>query len=268
MKYTFYMICVLLLFLAACFRMRQVFRKRQLSRFVRFFLIACLAVFFLVSEGLIWLEDYYHAEDEAFSYLQGSDQVIVNRTVNGYLFDGPGKDSAMIFYPGARVEVEAYAPMLFSLAEAGEDVFLVRMPFRIAFLGISEAEKLIGNFDYDAWYLAGHSMGGVAAAEYAAKHPDKISGIVYLASYPASDTDDKIRTLSVYGSEDGVLDREAYEKSRKYLPPEAQEEVIKGGNHACFGNYGEQKGDGKAVISAKEQQETTVQAVIAWINEP
>ena len=33
---------------------------------------------------------------------------------------------------------------------------------------------------------------------------------------------------------------------------------MEGGNHSQFGNYGEQKGDGKATISAEEQQRQTV----------
>ncbi|MCR5447760.1 MAG: alpha/beta hydrolase [Solobacterium sp.] len=265
MKYKLYMICVLLFFLAVCFLMRQVFRRKQTSRFWRFFSAACAAILFLLCEGFVWLKDVYHAEDKALRYLESSGSVIINRTANGYLFDGPGSDSALIFYPGAKVEAEAYAPLLYSLAEAGEDVFLVRMPFQIAFLGINEAETLIGNFDYDSWYLAGHSMGGVAAAAYAAKHAEEISGIVYLASYPASDTDDAVRVLSVYGDQDGVLNMQAYENSRKYVPPGAQEKVIQGGNHAQFGNYGEQKGDGKALIPAEEQQEETVKAILYWL---
>ena len=108
-------------------------------------------------------------------------------------------------------------------------------------------------------------MGGVAAAAYAAKHEEEISGIVYLASYPATDTDDAVRVLSVYGDQDGVLNMQAYENSRKYVPPGAQEKVIHGGNHAQFGDYGEQKGDGKALIPAEEQQEETVRAILYWL---
>ena len=41
--------------------------------------------------------------------------------------------------------------------------------------------------------------------------------------------------------------------------------VIKGGNHANFGNYGHQKGDAKATISRKEQQNQTVKAINNFI---
>ena len=44
------------------------------------------------------------------------------------------------------------------------------------------------------------------------------------------------------------------------------EVVIDGGNHAQFGNYGKQKGDGKAVISAEDQQTQTIQEIRKFLN--
>ena len=67
--------------------------------------------------------------------------------------------------------------------------------------------------------------------------------------------------LSIYGSEDGVLNREKYEKNRVNLPEDAIEYVIDGGNHSGFGYYGQQKGDHVAGISPKEQQEAVVDAL-------
>ena len=43
--------------------------------------------------------------------------------------------------------------------------------------------------------------------------------------------------------------------------------MIEGGNHAQFGNYGAQKGDGEAVISAQEQQEETIRFVMDVIKD-
>ena len=41
--------------------------------------------------------------------------------------------------------------------------------------------------------------------------------------------------------------------------------VIQGGNHANFGNYGHQKGDAKATISRKSQQNQTIKAIDQFI---
>ena len=76
-----------------------------------------------------------------------------------------------------------------------------------------------------------------------------------LAAYPTKElpqTD--FAVVSLYGSEDGVLKMNKAEKGRVYMPKEYTEICIKGGNHAQFGDYGVQKGDGKAEISRKEQQ--------------
>jgi len=43
--------------------------------------------------------------------------------------------------------------------------------------------------------------------------------------------------------------------------------VIEGGNHAQFGNYGKQKGDPDATISAAEQQNITVAAIKDFLAE-
>ena len=53
--------------------------------------------------------------------------------------------------------------------------------------------------------------------------------------------------------EDGVLDRQKLDAGIQYLPAGAVIQVIPGGNHAQFGSYGPQKGDGTALISPAEQ---------------
>ena len=70
---------------------------------------------------------------------------------------------------------------------------------------------------------------------------------------------------SIYGSEDKVLNREKLEEGRELLPLGFQEYCIEGGNHAWFGNYGEQEGDGTAEISKEEQQEQTVDSILTMI---
>ena len=84
-----------------------------------------------------------------------------------------------------------------------------------------------------------------------------------LGSYSTKKLSEDLKGLLVYGSEDGVLNRGAYEKNRGNVSA-ATEIVIKGGNHAQFGSYGVQKGDGKALISAREQWEETVRAVMEF----
>ena len=102
------------------------------------------------------------------------------------------------------------------------------------------------------------------AGSFAAGHAEELDGLVLLASYATSDLSESgLAVLSAYGSEDGVLNRESYAKNYGHLPADTQELVIAGGNHAQFGDYGAQAGDGTAQISAEEQQALTAEAIAA-----
>lgn len=207
---------------------------------------------------LAYTSNYYHAADVGLRALE-SDGVTVEKTDFGWFFDGPAADAALIFYPGAKVDESAYAPLLHRLAERNMDVFLVKMPFHLAFFGINKADGILDGYDYAHWYIGGHSLGGVMAVEYASSHD--LEGIILLASYPTKAVDEPI--LLLYGTDDGVLNMDRVEEASRFGTVETA--VIEGGNHANFGNYGEQAGDGDAAISAEEQQEQTVSAIEAWL---
>ena len=228
-------------------------RKKSKILLLIFVIIGCV---FFVYTGI-----YYHADKTADLALESDEKVHVKKTDTGCLFDGPSENDALIFYPGAKVEETAYAPLLHRIAEKEMDVFLVKMPFRIAFFGINLADDVIKNYSYDQWYIGGHSLGGVAACSYAAKHPEQFGGVILLASYPAGSIKNVPALVSIYGSKDGVLNMDKRAETEKYAPDYYKSFVIEGGNHAQFGNYGEQKGDGKPLISAEEQQEQTVEMI-------
>ena len=63
----------------------------------------------------------------------------------------------------------------------------------------------------------------------------------------------------------GVLNEKKYKKNRKNLPTDLSELVIDGGNHAYFGAYGEQKGDGVATVSNAEQIYVTASHIYLFI---
>ncbi len=83
-----------------------------------------------------------------------------------------------------------------------------------------------------------------------------------LAAYPTRAIPEHTKLLSVYGSNDTVLDKQAYEDARAYWPSGSNELVIEGGNHAQFGSYGEQAGDSAATVSADAQRNQTVDVVV------
>ena len=141
------------------------------------------------------------------------------------------------------------------------------MPFHLAIFDVNAADQVIEQQkDIHEWYMMGHSLGGAMAASYTAKHSDQITGLVLLGAYSTADLSQKdVEVLSIYGSQDGVLNRKKYEAEKKNLPSDFTEYVIEGGNHAGYGNYGKQKGDGEAEIPKKEQQQEVVdQVIVMW----
>lgn len=135
------------------------------------------------------------------------------------------------------------------------------MPLDMAIFGINKADDIISAYDYDEFYICGHSLGGTMAASYAASHPDDVKGIIMLASYPTNKLDDGMNYLSIYGSCDRVMSKDSYENSKPNWPKNAVELVIEGGNHSQFGRYGLQRGDGEASISHDEQEDKCVEAI-------
>ena len=70
--------------------------------------------------------------------------------------------------------------------------------------------------------------------------------------------------ISIYGSEDGVLNREKYAEYRRNLPAAFEEHIIQGGCHAGFGSYGPQDGDGVPTITGEEQIAETARLLTAF----
>ena len=237
----------------------------------RIILCVCLAVLLVIGIGsYAYVSDYYHADEtalEAMAYLTDSVQVEQDGNVTWFVPEDP--TAGLIFYPGGKVEHTAYAPLLRACAEQGILCALVRMPGNLAVLDANAADGLRQKHpEVTAWYMAGHSLGGAMAANYAAAHAEDFNGLILLAAYSTKDlTGTTLRVLSVYGSEDGVLNRESYEKNRSNLPADTTEVVLDGGCHAQFGSYGPQDGDGIPTISGEEQVRQTVEAIAAFVGQ-
>jgi hypothetical protein len=174
--------------------------------------------------------------------------------------------TGFIFYPGGRVDARSYAVPLRAIAEAGYLVALVPVPLNLAFFGIENADAVIAAYpEISNWVIGGHSLGGAMAGRYAYDHADTIDGLVLWASFVEEDFSLAARDLSVasiYGTLDGLASVESVEASRATLPADAQLVAIEGGNHAQFGDYGNQAGDRPATISRADQQAQAVAATV------
>lgn len=234
-------------------------------------LSAILAVtIILTAVCALYLGDYYRADTEAMEAFAPAAPVVSEEWKDGTLITRPeGRDpvAGLIFYPGGKVEHTAYTPLMEALASEGILCVLVEMPFRLAVLDVNAAEGIPAAFpEVEHWCLGGHSLGGSMAASYLASHTEDFDGLILLGSYSTADLSGSgLSVLSVYGSEDGVLNREKYAEYRPNLPEGFTEIVIEGGNQAYFGAYGEQEGDGTATVTPAEQLEQTVEAILTLL---
>ena len=224
-------------------------------------IIAVFAV--VIAASLFYVNDYSHAQKEAADCLEENENVSIIKTSNGLLFDGPGNDTALIFYPGAKIEYLAYAPLMMNLSKQNIDCYLVEMPFNLAFFGVNSADEIINTSNYNHYFISGHSLGGVAASAYV-NATNKSDGVILLASYPAGEISKP--ALSIYGSEDKVMNAEAYENAKALFKANFTEDVIDGANHAQFAYYGNQSGDGIAKITAEDQQKQTIDDIVRFID--
>ena len=232
----------------------------------RFIWLMPAVVILIITLAYVWyINDYYHAEDYVEKYLQSREAVTVTIEDGIVFLDGSGTEHAMIFYPGAKVEYTAYVPLFYTLAEQGIDCFVVKMPGNLAILGMNKAADIMEEYSYENWYLAGHSLGGAMAANFATDNAEELEGLVLLAAYSTKELPEKLSVLSVYGSEDKVLNMESFENGREFMPADYTELCLEGGNHAWFAYYGEQDGDGTASITKEEQQKQTADAIVKMI---
>lgn len=179
----------------------------------------------------------------------------------------PSTEVGFAFYPGGKVEAEAYAPILKRLSDSGVTGYLLTLP---ADLAILDQNAVIDVFDIDSraqWIVAGHSLGGVAAAKMASQRSE-IAGLSLWASYPASSvdlSDSSVVVQSLVGANDTVINWENWDASGERLPSNTDWITFEGGNHSQFGDYGFQSGDGTATIAPATQWDLTADAVISLI---
>lgn len=228
-----------------------------------------IAVVVILIAGAIYINDYYHADAEALAAFTATETVETYTEENGNVVYKPDDMAAgLIFYPGGKVEHTAYIPLMQKLASEGILCVLVKMPFNLAVMDIDAADGIQEQFpEVENWYIGGHSLGGSMAAAYLEDNFDSYEGLILLGSYSTTDlTDTDLDVISIYGSEDTVLNQEKYAESKLNLPDDFVEIVIDGGCHAYFGTYGAQDGDGKPSISNEEQINITADAITDIIN--
>lgn len=231
---------------------------------IGFFITSIAALGFIM-----WANATLGPEDEALAALQSDEHVTVR--LDGFIVFRPVNKTpttGFVFYPGARIEYRSYAAPLRRIAAEGYLVILLPVRLNLAIFDVNAADRAIAAFpEIRHWVVGGHSLGGVAAATYAARQ-DNVDGVVFWAAYPGDGTlkNTDLKILSIYGTLDmnGV---ERFQASRDDLPTDAEFVVIEGGNHSQFGHYGLQPGDHPARIMPFEQQRQAARATVQFMKE-
>lgn len=194
--------------------------------------------------------------------------------------------TGILFYPGGLVTPQAYIPTLQELVALGYPVVILKVTGNLAINSIGKAKHYRSAVpSVRRWVLSGHSLGGAVACRDIQRDPSLYEGVVLWASFPGnagSIADWRGAALSIWGEFDRLTERADIEENKVNMPnaqvvdwtnfptqPTGGTTLyyeIKGGNHAQFGDYGPQNGDGKATITRTEQQALIVEAMQRFFN--
>lgn len=166
----------------------------------------------------------------------------------------------IIFIPGGLVTPDSYKYLAISLAIEGYNVTITKAPFNLAILNPFIGKEFIDSSMDNV--VIGHSLGGVTASNVFSGNVF-VDEFILMGSYPINDLKGK-EVLYITADHDEGMDPEALRDSYKHVD-NATTINIDGGNHAQYGWYGPQKGDGTAEISTKTQQDLVVQLIIDFI---
>lgn len=224
----------------------------KIKKIIKIFLITILFFIILISQF-----NYYPdaVASNMIKYVEIKDKNIFISSENS--------NELIIFYPGAKVQIESYIPLLYNFKDYKIDVIIVKMPLNLAIFGKNKADSIIEQYKhkYEKIYIMGHSLGGAMASEYAFDNKYKLSGLILVGSYPYKPYEyDK--TISIYGNVGKIEKRNKIKnESHSFL----LKYEINGANHANFGNYGKQIGDKDATINKEEQQKITIENILKFI---
>ena len=119
-------------------------RETKRKKFWKRILTAAAAVLAAaVLACVLYIGNYYHAEESALEAAAYSGQgITVSEEDDRIIFTPDSPRAGLIFYPGGKVQYEAYAPLMEACAEQGLLCVLLHMPGNLAVLDVNAAEGI------------------------------------------------------------------------------------------------------------------------------
>ena len=213
--------------------------------------LGVVVVLALVAFG-VWANMVMQGERTASIAVWTDPAVSVTSTDHSVVLAPTGEASAqqdqhrgLVFVPGAKVDPYAYMYKLSGLVdEYGVTVVITKPTLNLALLDTRPLATFEADApDVDSWFVGGHSLGGVRACMLA--DSPSVDGLILFGSYCATDLSTPTK----------IADAAAE------LPTSATFVEIAGANHASFGDYGIQPGDGTATISSEDARDQITAAL-------
>ena len=229
-------------------------------------LIVVLAVILAATCFKVYMDNSYKPENNGAEI--DDSKLNIDLTDNMLVVRNPKRGElkqkiGIIFYQDNRIDGKCYLPLMKKLALLGYDCFLPVALGNQSYLNVEGAETVIRKYvSIKTWVVVGHSSGCYPASSYVSEKPEKVQALIFLGGYSGFDLSaSKVAALSILGSEDTVVNKGGFEKSKGLLPADAVFETNEGGNHSGFVDTSLIFGDSEASISFDQQTDKTTEII-------
>ena len=175
----------------------------------------------------------------------------------------------VVFYAGNPVDYRDYGTLLKRVASAGYLVISPEFPLDTAILNWAAGEEYMKHYpEVEEWFFMDHSHGGGTAVWEATLKPELFKGLILISAafFPCHLPDD-YPVLSIHATQDMAVPRYQFEiLNAELYNCDLTKVIIKGANHAQFGDYGIQANDGKAKISKQKQLNIAMKHILKFMN--
>lgn len=236
---------------------------KKLLTILKWLFISVLGLLLLLVLGLTFYTlDASKPLDEMYEEINLLDvsTVTLSQTYDTYTLTVDNPIGNIIIIPGGKVYTESYMYLAYNLALNGYQVYLTKALFHLAILNPYYTSKFLSSDLPNI--IIGHSLGG-SVGSFVAGTSTLVSDLILLGSY-ATNKIDHSNVLLITAQNDLVLNQTSFNQSLSNYKT-YEHVIIEGGNHAGFGYYGIQKGDGIAEISIKEQQQETINIILDYL---
>ncbi|MGV8884720.1 MAG: alpha/beta hydrolase [Microbacteriaceae bacterium] len=239
-----------------------------LRRLGRVALAMLIVVVLIVIGFLVWANMVMQGDRSRALEVWTNDAVTVTSTDRSIVISpsSGGSDTGLVYIPGAKVDPYAYMYKLSGVVEqAGVTIIITKPALNLAFFDTHPLPDYTSEApDVTTWYVGGHSLGGVRACMLA--DSPGVDGLILFGSYCANDLSRSgLRVLSIAASNDGLSTPTKIADAVPLVPASADFEVIDGANHAQFGDYGVQPGDGRSTITTEQTRDQITALLVSFL---